>query len=41
MLAERMPDLALAGPVRRRDTTTIRGPLHLAVTTGRAAKRVS
>ncbi len=35
MLAERMPDLALAGPVRRRKTTTIRGPLHLPVTAGR------
>jgi P450-derived glycosyltransferase activator len=31
-LAERMPDLALAGPVRRRNTTTIRGPLRLPVT---------
>lgn len=39
MLAERMPDLALAGAVRRRDTTTIRGPLHLPVTTGRPARR--
>jgi hypothetical protein len=37
MLAERMPDLALAGPVRRRNTTTIRGPLHLPVTAGRTA----
>jgi hypothetical protein len=32
MLAERMPDLTLAGPVRLRNTTTIRGPLHLPVT---------
>jgi Cytochrome P450 len=31
MLAERMPGLTLAGPVRRRNTTTIRGPLHLPV----------
>jgi P450-derived glycosyltransferase activator len=37
MLAERMPGLALAGPVRRRNTTTIRGPLHLPVTAGRTA----
>ena len=37
MLAERMPELALAGPVRRRNTTTIRGPLHLPVTAGRTA----
>jgi cytochrome P450 len=32
MLAERMPGLTLAGPVRLRSTTTIRGPLHLPVT---------
>jgi cytochrome P450 len=32
MLAERMPGLTLAGPVRLRNTTTIRGPLHLPVT---------
>jgi cytochrome P450 len=31
MLAERMPGLTLAGPVRLRNTTTIRGPLHLPV----------
>ncbi|MGH3189597.1 MAG: cytochrome P450 [Streptosporangiaceae bacterium] len=31
MLAERMPGLTLAGPVQRRNTTTIRGPLHLPV----------
>jgi cytochrome P450 len=37
MLAERMPGLMLAGPVRRRNTTTIRGPLHLPVTAGRTA----
>ena len=37
MLAERMPGLALAGPIRRRNTTTIRGPLHLPVTTGQTA----
>ncbi len=37
MLAERMPGLALSGPVRRRNTTTIRGPLHLPVTAGRTA----
>jgi P450-derived glycosyltransferase activator len=38
MLAERMPGLALAGPVRRRNTTTIRGPLHLPVTAGARAR---
>jgi cytochrome P450 len=32
MLAERMPGLTLAGPVKLRNTTTIRGPLHLPVT---------
>jgi cytochrome P450 len=31
VLAERMPGLALAGPVRRRNATTIRGPLRLPV----------
>lgn len=35
MLAERMPGLTPAGPVRLRNTTTIRGPLHLPVSTGR------
>jgi cytochrome P450 len=38
MLAERMPGLALAAPVRRRDTTTIRGPLRLPVTARLPAK---
>ncbi len=33
-LAERMPGLTVAGPVRRRKTTTIRGPLHLPVNAG-------
>jgi hypothetical protein len=37
MLAERMPGLAQAGPVRRRGGTVIRGPLHLPVTAGRTA----
>ena len=32
MLAERMPALARAGRVKRRNATTIRGPLHLPVT---------
>jgi P450-derived glycosyltransferase activator len=36
-LAERMPGLTQAGPVRRRGGTVIRGPLHLPVTAGRAA----
>jgi cytochrome P450 len=35
MLAERMPGLAPAGPVQLRNTTTIRGPLHLPVSAGR------
>ena len=35
MLAERMPSLAQAGPVRRRGGTVIRGPLHLPVAAGR------
>jgi cytochrome P450 len=34
MLAERMPDLSLAGPVRRRSSFVIRGPLSLPVTAG-------
>jgi cytochrome P450 len=35
MLAERLPGLRRAGPVRRRNATTIRGPLRLPVTVGR------
>jgi cytochrome P450 len=35
MLAERMPGLTLAGPVQRRNTTTIRGALRLPVSAGR------
>jgi len=35
MLAERMPGLTLAGPIRRRQTTTLRGPLYLPVSTGK------
>jgi len=34
MLAERMPGLSRAGTVRRRNTTTIRGPARLPVSTG-------
>jgi cytochrome P450 len=34
LLAERMPHLTRSGPIRRRNTTIIRGPLHLPVTTG-------
>src|SRR5262249_44329143 len=34
MLAERMPGLSCAGAVRRRNTTTIRGPARLPVSTG-------
>jgi hypothetical protein len=37
MLAERMPGLAQAGPVRRRGGTVIRGPLHLPVAANRTA----
>lgn len=33
-LAERMPRLSQSGPMRRRNNTTIRGPLHLPVTAG-------
>lgn len=35
LLAERMPDLTLAGRMRRRPSTSIRGPLHLPVRAGR------
>ena len=34
MLAERMPSLRRHGPVKRRNATTIRGPLHLPVIAG-------
>ena len=37
MLAERMPGLTLAGPIKRRNTTTIRGALRIPVTAGRNA----
>jgi len=33
MLAERMPDLTRAGAIKRRNTTTIRGPIHVPVKT--------
>ena len=36
MLAMRMPGLALDGSVKRRNATTIRGPIHLPVTAGAA-----
>jgi hypothetical protein len=36
MLAERMPGLTLAGAIRRRNTTTIRGPIQVPVTAGAA-----
>jgi cytochrome P450 len=40
MLAERMPGLALAGRVKRRNATTIRGPVHLPVArTGHPTRR--
>jgi hypothetical protein len=41
MLAERMPGLSLAGPVRRRKTTLIRGPLRLPVAAGQARPRAA
>jgi hypothetical protein len=34
MLAERMPGLRRTGPVRRRNATLIRGPLHVPVSAG-------
>jgi cytochrome P450 len=37
-LAERMPDLARAGTVRRRGGNLIRGPLRLPVTSGKASR---
>jgi cytochrome P450 len=39
MLAERMPALARAGRVKRRNATTIRGPLYLPVTASRPVGR--
>jgi cytochrome P450 len=36
MLAERLPDLRQTGPVRRRNSTLIRGPLHIPVTARRS-----
>jgi hypothetical protein len=41
LLAERMPSLAQAGPVRRRGGTVIRGPLQLPVTAGRTVPGAS
>jgi cytochrome P450 len=35
LLAEHLPDLHRAGPTRRRNATTIRGPIRLPVTTSR------
>jgi cytochrome P450 len=35
LLAERLPDLHRSGPVRRRNATTVRGPLRLPVASGR------
>jgi cytochrome P450 len=35
-LAERMPELRRAGAIRRRNSNTIRGPIHLPVRAGRA-----
>ena len=42
MLAERMPGLSQAGPVRRRSTSTIRGPARLPLTSGgaQASRRI-
>ncbi|HEY1489045.1 MAG TPA: cytochrome P450, partial [Micromonosporaceae bacterium] len=36
MLAERMPDLRRSGPVKRRNATTIRGPIHIPMRAGAA-----
>ena len=36
-LAERMPDLRRTGPVKRRTSSLIRGPLHLPVHAGASA----
>ena len=38
VLAERMPGLALAGKVQRRNATIIRGPISVPVTAGRGAR---
>jgi hypothetical protein len=37
-LAERMPDLRRNGPLRRRVSSIVRGPIHLPVRTGVAAR---
>jgi len=39
LLAERMPDLRRAGALRRRNATTIRGPIHLPVAAGSRSRR--
>lgn len=39
-LAERMPGLQRTGPVRRRNATSIRGPLRIPVTAGSRAPRL-
>ena len=41
MLATRMPDLRRAGTVRRRNATTIRGPIRLPVAAGRIGTRIT
>jgi cytochrome P450 len=38
-LAQRLPDLLRAGRVRRRNATTIRGPISLPVARGPAGRR--
>lgn len=38
MLAERMPDLARTGAVRRRNSTTIRGPISIPVSAGTSVR---
>ena len=38
LLAERMPGLARAGAVRRRNSSTIRGPLHMPVRAGNSSR---
>jgi P450-derived glycosyltransferase activator len=39
-LAERMPDLRRAGPLRRRTGSTVRGPISLPVRTGRRPRAI-
>ncbi|WP_425552088.1 hypothetical protein [Kribbella koreensis] len=40
-LAERAPTLQRTGPTRRRNSNTIRGPIHLPVRTGTPVRRAA